>query len=199
LYYNEVVIKDLKYGFESLKLSWQANGISSLILLFSTIYQSTVFPFIQVLLLASLLDSLAKFSNLTLSEIAWVIAVYLLASVLKLVLVSYQNSQQSYQEIKTDSFLDLRIGQKLTELDPATFENPSFQSLLAQIEGIKGTLQAHLYRFTGLIDAVAKFITAAIVVSATFPLFAPLLLLASIPSFLAWRKFRDSTWPYYVE
>lgn len=193
------MFKNIKYGFESLKLSLKANGISALILLFSTIYESTLFPFVQVFLLARLLDTLAKFSNLDLSKIAWIIIVYLISSIIKLFLVSYQNSQQSYQEIKTDSFLDLKIGEKLAELDPATFENPSFQSLIAQIDGIKGSLQAHLNRFTGLLDAIVKFITATVVVSATFPLFAPLLLLASVPSFIAWRRFRKSTWPYYVE
>lgn len=180
-------------------MSLQANGMAALVLIFSTVYESTLFPFIQVFLLARLLDLLTKYGNLTLTSIAWIIAGYLMASVIKLLLVSYKDAQQSYQEIRTDSFLDLRIGKKLTELDPATFENPSFQSLIAQIDGIKGSLQAHLTRFISLIDAVSKFVVATVVVSATFPLFAPLLLLASVPSFIAWRRFRKLTWPYYVE
>jgi ATP-binding cassette subfamily B protein len=191
--------KDIRYGFESLKLSFQANGISALVLLFSIIYENTLFPFVQVFLLARLLDSLAEFSNLSFSGIAWIIAIYLIGAIIKLILVSYRDSRQSYQEIKTDSFLDLKINKKLSELDSATFEKPSFQSLIAQIDGVKGTLQAHLNRFTGLLDAIVKFITATIVVSATFPLFAPLLLLASIPSFIAWQRTRKTTWPYYVE
>lgn len=193
------MLKNLKYGFESLKISWQANGFAAFLLLFSSIYENTLYPFIQVFLLAKLLDSLGKSSLLTLTQIGWIIVVYLVASVVKLIFASYGDAQQSYQEIKTDSYLDIKICRKLTELDPATFENSSFQSLIAQIDGVKGSLQAHLARFTSLIDAVAKFMTAAIVVSATFPLFAPLLLVASIPSFIVWEKIRKLTWPYYVE
>lgn len=182
-----------------MKLSLQANGLSALLLVFSNIYENTLYPFLQVFLLAKLLDSLTKFSNLTLRSITGIIVGYLLASLIKVILVSYVDTQDSYQEIRTDSFLDLKINKKLTELDPATFENPNFQSLIAQIDGIKGSLQAHLMRFIGLIDAVAKFVLATVVVSATFPLFAPLLLLASIPCFIAWGRFRKYTWPYYVE
>lgn len=193
------MIKDLKYGWESLRLSFQANSFSALVLIFSNIYESTLFPFIQIFLLARFLDSLTKFSNLTFSKILWLIFAYLAASLAKLILISYRDTQQSYQEIKTDSFLDLKINQKLAELDPATFENPGFQSLIAQIDGIKGSLQAHLARFIGLINAVSKFVVATVVVSATFPIFAPLLLLASVPSFLVWNQIRKHTWPFYVE
>lgn len=193
------MIKDLKYGWESLKLSWQANGVGSLLLLFSTIYENTLFPFVQVFLLAKLLDMLGSLQRITLINVSMLVGFYLSGSILKVLLVSYRDARESYQQIKTDSYVDMLINKKLTELDPATFEDPEFQSLIAQIEGVSGTLQAHLDRFTILIDAIVKFVTATIVVSAMFPLFAPLLLISSIPSFIAWSKFRKSTWPYYVE
>ena len=193
------MLKNLRYGWESLKISTQANGFAALLLLFCAIYESTLFPFIQVFILARLLDLVSNNHNLSLINLTWIIVGYLLSSLAKLLLASYKDAQQSYQEIKTDSFLDLKINTKLTELDPATFEDPSFQSLLAQIDGIKGTLQAYLARFTGLIDATVKFIVATVFLATTFPLFAPILLVASIPSFIAWNRFRNYTWPYYVE
>ena len=193
------MIKNLKYGWESLKLSWHANGFSSLIIIFSSVYQNTLFPFVQVFLLARLLDILGETGDITLLQTFWIVGLYLMGAVANLILISYKDSRESYQQIKTDSYMDLVINAKLTKLDPATFENPDFQSLIAQIDGVSGTLQAHLDRFTGLINAIVKFITATVVVSVTFPLFAPFLLVASIPTFLAWRKFRNVTWPYYVE
>ena len=193
------MVKDLRYGWESLRLSWKANGFASLILLFSSIYENTFFSFIQVFLLAKLLDALGKSAVLTLLQLGWIVGFYLAASVIKLLLTSYRESQESYQQIKTDSFVDLIIAQKLSSLDPATFEKPDFQALIAEIGGVSGTLQAHLDRFTRLIDAIVKFLTATIVVSAMFPWFAPLLIAASIPSFVVWQRFRKLTWPYYVE
>lgn len=193
------MVKDLKYGWESFKISWRANGATSIILIFSTVYENTFYPFIQVLLLAHLLDTLSKVSKLTFSNIFGLIIIYLFASVIKLILAGYKDAKQTFQETKMDAYLDILINQKLVELDPATFENSDFQGLIAQIDGVKGSLQAHLSRFTDLIDALFKFVTAAIVVSVTFPLFAPLLLLASIPSFLVWERLRKSSWPYFVE
>jgi len=193
------MMKDLRYGWESLKITWQANGFSAVVLVFSKIYESTIFPFIQVFLLAKLLDILSKSFSVVFSQIIWIIGIYLICYITKIVLSTYIDARQSYQEIKTDSYLDLLINKKLTELDPATFENSKFQGLIAQMDSVKGSFQAHLDRFVALINFTVQFIAAAIVVSATFPLFAPLLLVASIPSFWAWDKFRKATWPYYVE
>ena len=57
----------------------------------------------------------------------------------------------------------------------------------------------NLERFTSFIDAVFKFLTAAVVVLATFPIFIPLMVLSVIPSYFVWVRFRAKTWPYYVE
>lgn len=193
------MFKDLRYGWESLKITWRANGIPAVILILSKIYESTLFPFLQVFLLAKLLDILGKSSHVTLSQIAWLTGSYIMGALLKLSLSTFIDAKNSYQEIKTDSYLDLQINKKLTELDPATFENSGFQGLLSQMDSVKGSFQAHLDRFIGLINFVVQFITAAIVISTTFPIFVPLILIASVPSFLAWHKFRKETWPYYVE
>lgn len=191
--------KNLSYGWESLKITIQANGLAALLLVLSKIYESTLFPFLQVFLLARLLDILGEAGAITLPQISWIIGTYLAGAIAKLTLSTYIDAKQSYQEIKTDSYLDLKINQKLTELDPATFENPEFQGLISQMDSVKGSFQAHLDRFVALINFTVQFATAAIVVSTTFPIFIPIILLASIPSFIAWDKFRKVTWPYYVE
>ena len=191
--------KNLLYGWESLRLSLNANGFAALLLLFCTIYENTLFPFAQVFLLARLLDKVASGNLLTLSGLMWIISAYLLASIAKILFGSYKDAQQSFQQIKTDSYMDLIILKKLTSLDPATFEKPEFQALLVQIDGVSGTLQAHLDRFTMFIDAIVKFTFATIFLSTIFPYFAPMLLAASIPSFIAWNLFRKNTWPFYVE
>lgn len=191
--------KTLGYGFKALVLSWKANGIYSILAIISSLYDSTFYPLIQVFLLSKFLDLLSQDKNLTFSNISWIIAFYLLASLLKLTLKSFLDVKEAFLQTQMEGYIDLLISKKLTELDPATFENPQFQNLIAQLEGVKGTLQMHLVRFIGLLDAVFKFITAAVVVSFVFPLFAPLIIIATIPSYLAWDRFRVKTWPFYVE
>ncbi|MCL4417198.1 MAG: ABC transporter ATP-binding protein/permease [Patescibacteria group bacterium] len=191
--------KTLSYGFKALNLAWQANGFYSILAIFSNLYESTLYPLIQVLLLAKLLDLLGQVKNLTFLDIGWIVTIYLLASLVKLGLKSFLDVREAFLQTQQEGFIDLQVSKKLTELDPATFEKPEFQSLIAQLEGVKGTLQMHLLRFTGLIDAVFKFITAAIVVSVTFPLFAPLIIIATIPSYIVSDRFRKKTWPFYVE
>ncbi len=191
--------KTLSYGLKSFQIAWKANGIYALIALFSKLYESTLYPLIQVYLLAKLLDILQVLQNISHPDILWIIIFYLLATVVKLALKSFIDVREVFLQAEIEGYLDILINKKLTELDPAKFENPEFQSLIAQLEGMKGTLQAHLDRFTGLVDAVFKFITATIVVSATFPIFAPLIIVATIPSYIAWDRLRVATWPFFVE
>jgi len=193
------VIKDLRYGWESLRLSWKANGLSSVLLIFCTVYQKTLYPLIQVWLLAELLDILEKIYHPAFVHIAQIITIYLIATAVRILLESYANAKETYNETRLDGYIDILVNKKLSELDPATFENPGFQSLIAQIDGVKGSLGAHVKRLTFLIDAVAKFITAAIVVSSSFPLFIPILVAASIPPYIVWHRFREVSWPYFVE
>lgn len=123
----------------------------------------------------------------------------MIATVIKLWLKSLSDVREAFSQEQLWAYLDLKIARKFTQLDPATFEKPEFQNLLSQLDNTKGTLTLHSIRFISLIDSVVKFVIAAIVVSSTFPLFAPLILLATIPSYLAWDKLRRTTWPFFVE
>ncbi|HUW22237.1 MAG TPA: ABC transporter ATP-binding protein [Candidatus Bathyarchaeia archaeon] len=191
--------KTLGYGIKSLRFAWKANGIYAVLEIISKVYDSTLYPFIQVFLLSKILDLFSNNPNPSFSDFYWIIFTYISVSILKLGLKSLVDVKGTFLQEQLGAYIDLQISKKLTQLDPATFENPEFQNLIAQLEGIKGSLQTHLIRFTSLIDAVFKFVTATLVVSVTFPLFAPIVLIATIPSYLAWDRFRIRTWPFYVE
>lgn len=193
------MIKTLDYGYRALVLAWKANGFYAVFAVFCTLFDSTIYPFIQVYLLAQFLDLLGQGNSIGFQDVSWIILIYLVASVLKLGFRSFLDVKEAFLQMRLDSYLDLEISKKLTELDPATFESSEFQDLIAQLEGVKGSLQRHLERFVGLIDAVFKFITASIVISFVFPLFIPLIILATVPSYLAWDRFRLKTWVYYIE
>jgi len=137
--------------------------------------------------------------TLTFNDLSWLIVVYLFATLLKLLLKSFLDVKENYLLNKFDSYIDLQICKKLSELDPARFEDPEFQNLIAQLEGVKGSMQMQLGRFIGFVDAIFKFVTATIVVSATFPFFAPLIMFATIPSYITWERIRLKIWPYYLE
>jgi ATP-binding cassette subfamily B protein len=191
--------KTLAYGLKALQFSWQANGFYSILEIVSKIYDDTLYPLTQVFLLSKVLDAFSSQINLGFQKFYWIIVAYLFASILKLALKSLVDVKSAYLQEKLGGYIDIQISKKLSELDPATFENPEFQNLIAQLEGVKGSLQMHLIRFTSLLDAAFKFVTATLVVSTTFPWFAPAILLATIPSYIAWDRFRIKTWPYYVE
>lgn len=191
--------KSLIYGFKVLSLSWKANGIYSIIFIIGSVYDSTLYPLLQVFLLARVIDLFSGGQTVIFADLYWIILSYLAASLIKLALKSNSDVKETYMLFKFESYMDLQVSKKLTELDPATFENPNFQDLLAQMDGVTGVIQAHNMRFIGLINAVFKFTTAAIVVSVAFPLFAPIILIATIPIYIAYDRFRISTWPFYVE
>lgn len=191
--------KTLGFGLRSLQFAWRANGFASVLEIISKIYDNTIYPFIQVYLLAKALDIFTAVDQPQISKITWIIIVYIFASIIKLALKSYVDVKGVILQEQLGAYIDFQINKKLTELDPATFERSEFQDLIAQLEGIKGSLQMHLIRFTDLLSAVFKFVTATIVVSVTFPLFAPLILVMTIPSYLIWDKYRIKTWPFYVE
>ena len=102
-------------------------------------------------------------------------------------------------DFKFEAFLDKLIAEKLASLDPATLELPSFQSLLAQLEGAKGAMQKHTFRMIAFISAIFKVGTAATVVITAFPLVVPLIMIATIPSYLAWDRTRKKTWTFYTK
>ena len=191
--------KTLSYGARVFSIAWQANGFYALLSLLSKLYDSTLYPLMQVILLARLLDLFQGQKTLTFNDLSWIILVYLAATLLKQFLKSFLDVKENFLLNKFESYIDIQICKKLSELDPARFENPEFQNLIAQLEGVKGSMQMQLNRFTGFVDAIFKFVTATIVVSATFPLFAPFIMFATIPSYITWQRIRLKTWPYYLE
>ena len=193
------MLKTLRYGWIVFKYSWEANGIWALVTVLSNVYENTLYPLIQILLLARLLDIFSKHKVHSINDFFGIIAIYIVATLINIVFSRFSDVKEEFLLERLMALLDHKIIKKLIELDPATFEKPSFQSLLAQIDGVKGTMQAHLVRFTGLINYVAKFITAAVVISAIFPIFIPLFILAAVPIYIAWSRARKRTWPYYVE
>jgi len=65
--------KTLGYGFKILSYSWQANGFSAILAIISRVYSSTIYPLIQIFLLAKVLDLLGQFKNLNFSNVIWII------------------------------------------------------------------------------------------------------------------------------
>jgi len=191
--------KTLGYGFKSLQFALRANGIAVVIDLISNTYDSTIYPLLQVYLLSKVLDLFTSTSTPSFHSLQWIIIFYIAVSIIKLALKSFSDVKGTFLQEHLGAYIDVQISKKLSELDPATFEKSEFQDVIAQLEGIKGSLQMHLIRFAGLIDATFKFITATIVLSFSFPLFAPVVILATVPSYLVWDRYRLKTWPFYVE
>src|SRR5579872_4477852 len=107
------MLKNLRYGWESLRLAYQANGIGALLLLFSAVYENTLFPFIQIVLLARFLDLLGRSQHVAVTAVVWLIGFYVVGSICNVLLMSYRDAKESYQQIKTDSYLDILINTKL--------------------------------------------------------------------------------------
>ncbi|MBT7095255.1 MAG: ABC transporter ATP-binding protein [Bacteroidetes bacterium] len=191
--------KTLTYCWKILELSWFANRYYSLLSIFGKIYESTIYPFIFVLILARVLDMLTEGKVVSFGSISWLIIIYLLASALRMVITSFLDTQQILQEIKMDNYLELQINKKLTELDPATFETPEFQNLLSQLEGVKGTINTNIMRITAFIDSIFKLVSASVIVATTFPIFIPIMFIATAPSFIIYDKYRQKVWKYFVE
>lgn len=191
--------KTLHYCLKILQLSWAANKYYAVLSVIGTIYQSTLYPFILVVVLSNLLDQLGKHSILTINDLTSLIVVFIVSTLVLMVITSYLETQSVLLDTRMENYIDLQIQKKLTQLDPATFENSEFQNLLSQLEGVKGTIGVNVMRITAFIDSVFKLVTASIVVSITFPLFVPLMLVAVIPSFFALDQYRIKVWKYFVE
>ncbi|MFA6004883.1 MAG: ABC transporter ATP-binding protein [Patescibacteria group bacterium] len=191
--------KTLKYSLKVLQLSWGANRYYAVLSLIGSIYQSTIYPFALVLVLARILDVLGKQQQLSFSDLTGLLTVFVIASVILNVIDSFLETQSVLLDTRMDNYLDKQIIKKLTQLDPATFEDPEFQNLLSQIEGVKGTITVNVTRITAFIDAAFKFLTAAVIVSVAFPIFVPIMLIATIPSFFSLDHYRSKVWKYFVE
>lgn len=191
--------KTLQYCWKILQLSWGANRYYAVLSLIGTIYQSTIHPFILMLVLSRILDLLGKRQMLTFADLTGLIVIFILSSIFFSIITSYLETQSVLLDTRMDNYLDQQIIKKLTQLDPATFESSEFQNLLAQMEGVKGTLTVNVMRITAFIDSAFKFVTAAIIVSVAFPLFVPIMLIATIPSFFSLDQYRQKVWKYFVE
>ncbi len=186
------------YSWEILKISWKANGILSILSIFSAIYQNTLFPFFQVFLLAQVLDLVQMQKELSFSVLIPLACMYVIFSVFNILLSSLVTARGFYIETNFEAYLERMIIDKLTTLDPATFEKSSFQELLTQIEGTGGLMSAQLERLTKLISAIVKVITASIVLLHLFPLFIPIVLISVIPAYLSGDRSRKREWPFFT-
>ena len=191
--------KTLKYCWRILQLSWAANRFYAVLSVVGTIYQGTLYPFILVLILSKLLDLLGSRQLLLISDLTGLVISFVVSTLVLMIITSFLETQSVLLDTRMENYIDLQIQRKLTQLDPATFENSEFQNLLSQLEGVKGTIGVNVMRITAIIDSAFKFITASIVVSITFPLFVPLMLIAVIPSFFSLDQYRNKVWKYFVE
>ncbi len=193
------MFKTLRYGWRVLKMLWQANGIYAGISIFSQIYSQTFFPLIQIILLSKLLDLLAARRGLQVTDLTIPIIIYILAALLNRILINLLQTRDLVFGYRMQDYIERISINKLATLDPATFENPKFQDLLAQIEMIRYNMNEFIDRFIGMLNALVMFITGIIVVGKIFPLFVPAILLSSLPLFLALQNYRKSIYPFLLE
>jgi ATP-binding cassette, subfamily B, bacterial len=189
--------KTLWYGWKVLYIYYKANGKSAIIDIGNRFYESTFYPLIEIFLLARLLDILVKNHHLSFSAISPLLIYYLLATVWKYILRSLAIVRGPGYEYAINDYIEIQINKKLYSLDPAVFENSKFQNLLAQMNGVKGSLATYLVRMVAFISDVVQFVTAAVVVSTSFPIFIPLIVVATIPGFLVMSKMRVTMFPYW--
>lgn len=189
--------KTLVIAYKVLQLSWQANGFLTPLTIFANIYQNTLFPFLQVFLLAQVLDQIQAHNLLQLTDLAPYAIAYIVFSAINTIANSYANLQGFLFDSQFESYIDRLIIKKLTTLDPQTFEKPAFQLLLTEIEGTKGTIIVQITRITGFINAITKVLTAMLVLLPTFPIFIPLVLVSVLPSYYLGDVTRKKLWPFF--
>lgn len=190
------MLKTLKYGFKVFQIYYKSNGAWAIIETLNRLYEDTFYPLIQVYLLSKLLDLLAAGKHLAFSDITWMAAFYLGASILKLLLYFVSVIRGAGYEFSFDDYIELQIDKKLNQLDPAVFESTKFQNLLAQMNGVKGAMFSYLDRMLRLVSSFVLLITAIIVVSTKFFIFVPIIIISIIPLFFSLNKHRDDIWIY---
>jgi ATP-binding cassette subfamily B protein len=189
------MIKTLKYGLYALKLAVAANGAYAIVYQLSQIYENTLFPLLQIFLLAKLLDLFIAQRNIVPADLYGIAAIYLIASLVRIYFKHSNSMNETTSQMKQFDYLDLITQEKLSKLDPAVFERPEFQDLLGQMNDIRQNVGEFLTRFTTLIDRVVKTVTASIVLAGHFAFFIPLLTIAVVPSFLILYRFRTKIFP----
>lgn len=188
--------KTLGYGLKVFQIYYRANGPWAILDIVERFYDATFYPLIQIYLLSKLLDMLATGKQLTFSDISWMIIAYIIASLVKVLIHYIAIIRGPGYEFAFNDYIELQLDEKLNKLDPAVFESTKFQTLLAQMNGVKGSMNSYLVRMTTLISMVIQFITATVVVSTKFPIFVPIIIVSTIPLYLSLDKYRDDTWPY---
>src|SRR5581483_7490977 len=121
-----------------MQFAWQAYGWYTGLSIFSSVYSNTLYPLIQMVLLARVIDLLTHGNSVNISNFLWIGLAYAVASLLNYYLANYNGLKQPYFQNKLEFYLDRVIIRKLASLDPATFEQAKFQSMLSQISGTVG-------------------------------------------------------------
>lgn len=188
--------KTFYYAWKVLQLYYQANGKWAIINIADQVYKNAFYPLIQVYLLAQLIDILATHKHVGFSDIQPLLIYYGLAMAWRYILTSFAVVRGPGYEFALDDYIELQIQQKLSTLDPAVFESTEFQTLLAQMNGVKSAMISYVDRMLNFINSVVQFVTAAIVVGAQFPLFVIIIVVSVIPDFFSLNAWRDMAWPF---
>lgn len=190
------MLKTFKHGFFVLGIYFKANGIWAVFDIVDRFYGQIFFPLIQTLLLAQLINLLSSGMPVTIGDVLWMGEIYIAAIIARTVIFWLAHIQGARLEFALYDYMELQINKKLNTLDPAVFEDTKFQNLLAQMDGVRGSMMTYLFRMIAFLSSCIALITASIVLLPNFPFFIPIIMAASIPSFIASNKFRDNTWEY---
>lgn len=189
-------MKTFKHGFFVLGIYFKANGWWALFDIVDRFYSQIFFPLIQTLLLAQLINLLSSGKQVTLQDVLWMGEIYVAAIIARAVIFWLGHIQGARLEFALYDYMELQINKKLNTLDPAVFEDTKFQNLLAQMNGVTGSMMTYLFRMIVFLGNCMALVTASIVLLPNFPFFIPIIIAASIPTFIASNKFRDNTWDY---
>jgi len=188
--------KNIYYTWKVLQFAWRANGFYVVIMIFTNVYYNTLYPLIQMILLARVIDLITK--NTLLENLIWIGAAYASASLLNYYLANYDGFKQPYFQNKMEFYLDSVIIKKLSQLDPATFEKSKFQNSLVQLNGTIGVVVMLLERLSQLFNAFIKVLAAGIILFPVFPVFIPLIVIATLPAYFVTDNYRKKLFPYYL-
>ena len=188
--------KTLRYGLKVFQIYYKANGAWAILEIIERFYGTTFYPLIQIYILSRFLDLLAIGKQLSFTDISWMIVAYLTASLLKVFIHYIALIRGPGYEFAFNDYIEFQLNQKLNKLDPAVFESTKFQTLLAQMNGVKGSMGSYLERMITVGNMAVQFITATLVVSTKFPVFVPIIVFSTIPLYLSLDKYRDDTWPF---
>ncbi len=193
------MLKTFKHGFFVLGIYFKANGIWAFFDILDKLTSFTFYPLAQSLLLAHLIDVLSRGKHVTFSNIAWMGEIYIAATIIQGLIFWLAHINGARLEFALSDYVELQVNKKLNQLDPAVFENAKFQNLLAQMDGVKGSMSSYLIRMVNFIVSATALLTASLVIASKFPIFIPIVICANIPAFMASNKFRENIWSFVGE